>query len=267
MDMPSSTRGATFRSLRVRNFRLFFVGQLVSQVGNWLTSIALILLVLHLTGSGFAIGLLTACQFGPILVLGAWAGLVADRSNKRTLLLTTQSLQMCQSFALAALAFMPHPPVAGLYLTALAGGFLLAFDNPTRRAFVPEMVPEEQVQNAVSLNSALMTSARIFGPAMAGLLAVTVGFGWCFAIDGASYVAVLAALWMMRTSELCQPPRTVRARGQVRAGLRYVREVPDLWIPLAMMALVGTLTFNFSVVIPLFVERTLHGSDSTYTLL
>src|SRR3984957_20457255 len=129
----------TFHSLRIRNFRLFFAGQLISQIGTWLTTIAMTLLVLHLTNSGLAIGALVACQFGPVLLLGAWGGLVADRSDKRRLLLITQTLEMCQSFTLAALAFMHHPPLAAFYLTALAGGTMLAFDNPARRSFVAEM--------------------------------------------------------------------------------------------------------------------------------
>ncbi|HEY7138035.1 MAG TPA: MFS transporter [Acidimicrobiia bacterium] len=257
----------TFRSLRFRNFKLFFFGQLISQAGTWLTMIALTLLVLHRTGSGLAIGILTACQFAPILVLGAWGGLVADRSDKRRLLLVTQTLEMLQSFALAALAFMPHAPLVAFYGTALAGGVMLAFDNPARRAFVSEMVPPDEVQNAVTLNSALMTSSRVIGPALAGLLVVTTGFGWCFTIDAISYLAVIASLWMMRTSELHTPPVARRAKGMVREGLRYVRRVPDLWVPLVMMTVVGTLTFNFSVVIPLFVEHTLHGNDGSYTLL
>ena len=258
---------ATFESLEVRNFRLFFIGQLVSQVGTWLTTVALTLLVLHLTDRGVAIGALAACQFGPLLVLGAWAGVIADRSDKRRLLLVTQALEMIQSFALAGLAFMHHPPLPALYLTALAGGFMLAFDNPARRSFVPEMVPAERVQNAVTLNSALMTSSRIFGPALAGILAVTVGYGWCFTVDAVSYVAVLVALAMMRTEDLERSPVAARAKGQVRAGLRYVRAIPDLWVPLTMTAVIGTLTFNFAVVLPLFVERTLHGDDAGYTVL
>ena len=259
--------GATFRSFRTRNFRLFFSGQFISQVGNWLTMVAQVLLVLHLTHNGLAVGLLTACQFGPVLLIGAWAGLIADRSDKRKLLVIVQSLAMLQSFALATLAFMDHPPVGGIYLLAILGGFTTAFDNPARRAFVVEMVPEEDVNNAVSLNTAMMTSARIFGPALAGLLVTTVGYGWCFTVDGFSYLAVIAGLLMMRKSELRQPPVTVRAKGQVRAGLRYVRTVPDLWIPLTMMLIVGTLAYNFQVVMPLFVERTFHGDDTTFTLM
>jgi MFS family permease len=257
----------TFRSLDVRNFRLFFVGQLVSQIGTWLTTVAQVLLVLHLTNSGLAIGGLVACQFGPVLFLGAWAGLIADRHDKRRLLMLTQTLEMLQSGALAVLAFTPHPSLLGLYAIALAGGFMLAFDNPTRRSFVPEMVTPEKMQNAVTLNTAVMTSARIVGPAVAGLLVVTVGYGWCFTLDAFSYLAVLIALRMMRPSELLRSQVVGRAKGQVRAGLRYVRGVPDLFVPMIMLTIIGTLTFNFTVVIPLFVEHTLKGNDATYTLL
>lgn len=257
----------TFGSLKFRNFRLFFGGQLISQVGNWMTMIALTLLVLHLTDSGVAIGVLAACQFAPVLLIGPWAGLIADRSDKRKLLLIVQTCAMAQSFALAALASMHAPPLAALYGVALCGGVFTAFDNPARRSFVVEMVPETHVQNAVSLNSAMMTGSRIFGPALAGLLVTTVGFKWCFLSDALSYIAVLVVLYMMDTKALRPPPVAVRARGQVRAGLRYMRDVPELRISLIMMAVIGTLAFNFSIVFPLFVKRTLHGSDADFTLL
>ena len=257
----------TFRSLGVRNFRLFFTGQLISQIGNWLTLIAQTLLVLHLGGSGLAVGVLTASQFLPVLLLGAWAGLVADRSDKRKLLLVVQTLAMCQSFALAALAFSGDPPLWSIYALAFAGGCTLAFDNPTRRSFVVEMVPEDHVNNAVSLNTALMTSSRVVGPALAGLLITLVGYGWCFLVDGLSYVAVLVSLVLIQTSALRPAPVTPKGRRQVRAGLRYVRQVRELWVPLVMMAVVGTFTFNFQVVIPLFVDDSLHGDETLFTLL
>ena len=152
-------RGAaneTFRSLRIRNFRLFFGGQIVSQAGNWMTLITQTLLVLHLTHNGVAVGLMAAAQFLPVLLFGAWAGVVADRSDKRKLLIGIQTFAMVQSFALAAFAFMDQPPLTAFYLLAVAGGFATVFDNPARRSFVVEMVPEDYVQNAVSLNSALM---------------------------------------------------------------------------------------------------------------
>ena len=183
----------TFRSFSVRNFRLFFGGQLISQVGNWLTLVAQTLLVLKLTDSGYALGLLAAAQFGPVLLFGAYTGLVADRSDKRRLLMIVQAFAMVQSFGLAVLGFMAHPPLAAIYAVAAFSGIATAFDNPARRSFVVEMVPEENLNNAVSLNSALMTGSRVFGPALAGLLVTTVGFGWCFLLDAISYLPVILA--------------------------------------------------------------------------
>ena len=262
------THGSVTRSLRIRNFRLFFGGQLISQTGTWLTMVAQALFVLHLTdNSGVAVGLLTACQFLPVLVLGAWAGLVADRSNKRTLLLIAQSCAMLQSFAMAALIATGDPPLLAIYAVAALGGTITAFDSPARRSFVVEMVPDDHLQNAVSLNSALMTGSRIVGPALAGLLIVTAGYTWCFVIDGVSYIAVLVGLWRIRTSELRPAPITTPGKGQVREGLRYVRGEPDLFVPLVMMTIVGTFAMNFVVVMPLFVKQSLAGSDTNYTLV
>jgi MFS family permease len=257
----------TFRSLHVRNFRLFFTGQMVSQTGTWLTSVALTLLVLDMTGSGVAIGVLTACLFGPVLLLGAWAGSVADRSDKRLLLIRTQAGAMVQSLVLAAVVLGGHASLPVLYGLALVTGVLTAFDNPARRAFVVEMVPREMVPNAVSLNSAVMTGSRVLGPAAAGLLVVTVGYGWAFLIDGLSYVAVLWGLRLMDASKLHPSTPTPRGAGQVREGLRYVRSQPDLLVPLMMMAAIGTLAFNFSVTLPLLVTGPLGGGEGTFTLL
>jgi predicted MFS family arabinose efflux permease len=151
---------------------------------------------------------------------------------------------------------------------ALLGGFAVAFDNPARRAFVVEMVSsDDQVNNAVSLNSALMTLSRVIGPAVAGLLVTTVGFGWTFAFDGISYLAVILGLWLIDPAQLRRPPVAEKGQGQVREGIRYARSIPELWVPLIMTAVVGTLAFNFQTVLPLFAVRDLHGSDLTYTLL
>lgn len=257
----------TFLSLRNRNFRLYFIGQLISNSGNWLTNIALTLLILNLTNSGLDVGLLAACQYGPMLVFSAYAGAVADRVDKRRMLLVTQTLEMVQSMGLAALAFMHHPPIAGLYALALAGGTFLAFDNPLRRSFVSEMVPPDDLPNAVVLYSTIVNGSRIVGPALAGLLIVTVGYGWCFTVDAASYVAVLICLLLMRDRELHRAAHRVADEHAVRAGLRYVLSTPVLWISFAMLAFIGTLSYNFSVTLPIFVTRVLHGTDRTYTTL
>lgn len=257
----------TFSSLRTRNFRLFFVGQLVSNSGNWLTMVALTLLVLHRTNSGVAVGGLAACQFGPIFVLSAWAGLIADRMNKRHLLYVTQSAEMAQSFVLALLAFLPHVPLVLFFVVALAGGVLLAFDNPARRSFVNEMVSVHDVPNAVTLYSAMVNLSRIFGPTIAGALVVSVGYGWCFTVDAISYLVVLVALVMMRERELRPIEVAPKGKGQVRSGIRYVLHVPELRISYLVLVVVGVLSYNFQVVFPLFVEKGLHGSDTDYTLL
>lgn len=266
-DRLASATRETFASFRVRNFRLFFMGQGISQIGNWLTLIAQTLLVLDLTGDGVAVGLLVACQFAPVLILGAWAGLVADRSDKRRLLFIVQVGAMAQSFVLAGLAFMDEPPLAAIYVVAAFGGLCMAFDNPARRAFVVEMVPEDMVHNAVSLNSAMMTSSRVIGPALGGLLITTVGYGWAFALDGFSYIAVLVGLGLMRTEDLRPSTPAPRGKGQVREGLRYVRRTPVLFVPLVMMLFVGTLAFNFQVTLPLLVTRTFDRSKVAFTVL
>jgi MFS family permease len=267
VDRVSRIARKTFHSLGHRNFRLFFIGQTISNTGNWLTNVALTLLVLGITNSGVAVGILAACQYGPILLLSAWAGAIADRRDKRRLLLITQSLEMAQSTGLAILAFMPHPPMAALYGLALCGGVFLAFDSPPRRSFVTEMVPAEDIPNAVVLYSTIVNVSRIFGPALAGLLVGTLGYGWCFTLDAISYLAVLVCLIMMRPAELHRPPGKPRNRGGVREGLRYLRSVPVLWISFAMLAAIGTLAYNFSVTLPLFVTGALHRGNSVFTML
>jgi MFS family permease len=259
--------GRTFQSLKHRNFRLFFIGQTVSNTGNWLTNIALTLLVLKLTGSGLDVGLMAACQFGPLLVLTPLGGAIADRADKRRLLFMTQTLEMLQSFGLAALAFMHHPPLLGLYGLALAGGVFLALDNPLRRTLVNEMVPPKDVPNAVVLYSTIVNTSRLFGPALAGLLITTVGYGWAFTVDGLSYSAVLLCLYLMDAVELRREPPAPKTKGQVRAGLRYVRSTPNLWVSFAMLAAIGTLGYNFNVTLPLFVTDSLHRSGAVFTVL
>jgi MFS family permease len=244
-------------------------GQTVSQVGTWLQLIAQTLLVLHVTGNGFDVGLLAACQFGPILVFGAYAGLVADRSNKRRVLFVVQTVAMAQAFGLAALAFMHHPPLLALYAIALVGGTAMAFDQSVRRSFIVELVPQEYVPNAIGLNSALMTSSRVFGPALAGLTISLFGYGWCFVINGISFLATIAGLTLIRPDELRVPPVTPRGRAQVREGLHYVSTRPELWITLVMVGAVSMLAWTptFQVVMPLMVTDAFHRGEATFTVL
>jgi len=172
-----------------------------------------------------------------------------------------------QSVGLAILAFHPRPSLVALYGLAVFGGVLLAFDNPLRRSFVPEMVPKEDLANSVVLYGTIVSLSQVFGPALAGLIATTLGYGWCFAIDAASYLAVIAAVLMMRTGELFRPPPAPRTGRGVREGLRYVLSVPDLWISFAMFAAVGTFSFNLRVALALFVTRSLHATEVAYTAL
>ncbi len=257
----------TFQALAGRNFRLFFIGQLISNTGNQLTNLALILFALKLGHRGLAVGALAACQFGPLVVLSTWAGAVADRTDKRRALLLTQSLEMAQSGALALLAFLPHPSLGVLYALALAGGILLAFDNPLRRSFVPEMVSKDDLPNAVVLYSTNVALAQVAGPALAGVLVTTVGFGWCFTLDAATFLAVIGCLAAMRERELFRQPPSARTGREVREGFAYVASVPRLWIGFAMFGLVGLFTFNLRVALPLFVTRTLRGSAGAFAAI
>jgi MFS family permease len=257
----------TFQALGTRNFRLFFIGQLISNTGNQLTNVALILFVLKLGHSGLSVGGLAACQFGPLVALSAWAGAVADRTDKRRALFWTQSLEMAQSVALAVLAFLPHPSLVLLYAVALAGGVLLAFDNPLRRSFVPEMVSKDDLPNAVVLYSTIVALSQVLGPALAGALVTTVGFGWCFALDAATYLAVIACLGMMRARDLFRQPPGARTGREVREGLAYVASVPQLWISFAMFACIGLFSFNLRVALPLYVTRSLKGAEVAFALM
>jgi MFS family permease len=177
---------------------------------------------------------------------------------------------MLQSIGLAILAFRPSSPhgsLFALYALAVFGGILLAFDNPLRRSFVPEMVSKDDLPNAVVLYSTIVSVSQIFGPALAGLLATTLGFGWCFAVDAASYVPVIAAILMMREGELYRTPPAPRSPRAVREGLRYVLSVRDLWLSFAMFAVIGVFSFNFRVALPLLVTRSLHGTEVAFTAL
>ncbi|HWJ62625.1 MAG TPA: MFS transporter, partial [Acidimicrobiales bacterium] len=206
-------------------------------------------------------------QFGPMLLLGAWAGAVADRADKRKMLTILQAAAMAQSIALGIVVLSGAATVPAIYALAAVQGVITAFDNPVRRAFVVEMVTPEDLPNAVSLNSAVMTGSRVFGPAIAGVLVLTVGYGWPFIIDGFSYLAVIGSLLMMRSDELFRSPPMPHRKGQVREGLNYIRSEPNLLVPLIMMALIGTFAFNFQVTVPLLVEGPLSGGTGTFTLL
>ena len=259
--------GHTFDSLRIRNYRLYFAGQIVSVSGSWMQRVAQAWLVYHLSGSGLALGVVTGLQFLPVLVVGAWGGVLADRFDKRRLLLCTQTAMGLLALALGLLTISGLVQLWMVYLLALALGAVTASDNPARQAFVMEMVGRSHVMNAVSLNSAVFTLARIVGPAVAGLLINAVGTGWCFLVNALSFGGVLVALAAMRRQELLPWEPADRGRGGVLEGLRYAWSSLDLRVPLLLMAVVGTLALNFSVILPLVASQTFHGDAGTYGLL
>jgi MFS family permease len=257
----------SFSSLAVPNYRRYFAGQLVSLSGNWTQVVAEMWLILALTGSGLAVGVTSALQFLPLLLFGAWGGLLADRFPKRSLLIVTQSLLALPALALWALTSAGVVTPWMVFALVFVRGTITAADFPTRQSFAIEMVGSERVVNAVSLNSVLIHSARILGPATAGILIATVGVGTCFLVNALSFAAMIAALGAMDPGQLRAAPLAARGAGAVRAGLRYVRSTPALAIPLAMMALVGTLGYNFQVVLPLLARFSFDGGAAAYTTL
>jgi MFS family permease len=257
----------TFGSIRrSRNFRLFFIGQAISVTGTWMQMVAAAWLVLQLTHSGVALGIDTALSFGPILFLGAFGGALADRHDKRTILLGTQAAFGTLALALWALVASGVVELWMVYTLSFLQGVVTAIDQPTRQSFFAEMVEPADLPNAVTLNGAVMTGTRIVGPALAGALIAGLGMQWCFLINGISYVAVIGALLAMRVGEL-RPNRATREGGAIREGLRYVWSTGELRRPLLLMSVLYLFSFNYSVLIPLFAERTFDGNAGTLGLL
>ncbi|UQA93585.1 MFS transporter [Streptomyces halobius] len=264
---PTATlRKGMFSSLRIRNYRLFATGQVVSNTGTWMQRIAQDWLVLSLTGSSGAVGITTALQFLPLLLFGLYGGVIADRFPKRKLLLITQSAMGLTGLALAVLTLSGHVQVWHVYLMAFALGLVTVLDNPSRQAFVVEMVGPDDLRNAVSLNSANFQSARLVGPAVAGVLITAFGSGWAFLLNGLSFLAPVAGLLMMRTAELHKVDRAPRSKGQLREGLRYVSRRPDLIWPIVLIGFIGTFGFNFPIWLTAFVSQVFHADAGTYAL-
>lgn len=255
---------ATFAALSIPNYRRYASGQSISMVGTWMQITAQSWLVLTLTHSAVALGLVIALQTLPVLLLGAYGGVIADRVAKRRLMIVLQSLMGIQALVLGILTLTGVVQLWEIAALAVVLGLNNTFENPARQAFVLEMVGAKDLRNAVSLNSVLANVARAVGPAVAGVLIVAVGVGGCFLLNAASFVAVVISLLTMNRSQL-QPSRpAARAKGQLREGLRYVAAVPELAIPLLMMTLVGTLAYEFQVVLPVVAQQTFHGGAEAY---
>lgn len=257
----------TFRSMSVRNYRLYFAGQLISTTGTWMQSIAQAWLVLQITGSGVALGLTVALQFLPVLLVGAWGGLVADRVNKRRLLVGTQAAAGVLALVLGTVTALGVVQLWMIYVLALGLGAVNALDNPARRAFVVEMVGAEHVSNAVSLSSAMFMAARVIGPAISGLVIAGFGVSWCFFANGVSYSAAVIAFLAMRENEFFSVEPVPKRKGQLREGLRYAWSTPALRLVLVLTAVIGTLAFNFQVVLPLLAKQTFSGGADTLGVL
>lgn len=264
MTSPTDLARRTFAAFSVHNFRLYFGGQVVSVSGAWMQRVAQSWLVLELTGSGAAVGALTAVQFLPILLFAPRGGLVADRMDKRRLLYVTQSLASLIALTLGVLVLTDVVELWMVFALALALGLVGSVDNPTRHSFVMEMVGRSRLANAVALNSVLVNSARVVGPAVGGLLIVTVGIGWCFVINSASYLVFITAISMMRTNDIDRAEPEVKQRGQLRDALRYVSHHPVLRSTLVMSAVIGLFAYEFEVVLPLLARFTFGGDADTF---
>ena len=260
----------TFISLHQRNFRLYFFGQLVSASGTWVNFTASTWLVYHLSNSGVALGWNTALLFLPVLLLGVWGGVLADRGDRRRILIATQSAFAAVSIALFILVGTGAVHLWMVYALSFLNGTVTAFDNPTRQSFYAEMVGEDSVTNAVSLNSAAFTGARMIGPAIAVALIwalrprILAGLGLCFLVDGISYLAVIFALTKMNIADMHQFRRGARSPGQLKAGLQYVWRTDELRRPLMVMLVIFTMSFNFGILLPLLAKRTFHGGFGTF---
>lgn len=254
-------------SLYQRNYRLFFFGQLISVVGTWMESVAQSYLVLDLTHSGTDLGLTMAARFGPMLLFGMFGGLIADRLDKRRVLYVTQTLNGLLAGVYSVLIATGSIHMWIVYLLSVTLGFVNVFDSPVRQAFISELVTSDNLPNAVTLNSVAMNLARVFGGALGGAIAGLLGLALCFALNAVSFVAVLASLAMMRAGELYPARRVSRERGQVMQGLRYVGTTRALLVPMVMIAVIGTLAWEFQVTMPLMASNVFHRGPEGYGLM
>ena len=258
----------TFSSFRVRNYRLYYIGQVISTSGTFMQSVAQAWLVLKISNSGTALGIVSALQYIPILLFGTLGGVAADRFSKRTVLYFTQSAAGILALILGALVAINQVTLWMVFILAFCLGWVNVFDNPARQSFVIEMVGEGDLRNAVTLYSGLVNLSRVIGPAIAAGLIVLIGLAPCFILNGISYAAVVITLAMMRTEELqVTPPPPPGSKGQIMEGVRYVLSMPLLRNTLLMMALVGTFTFEFQVSLPLIAQYAFKGDASSYAFL
>jgi MFS family permease len=260
-----------FASLRAyRNYRLYFVGQIVSYSGTFVQDTALPWLVLQQTHSPFDVGLLVFCRYGPFMVGGLYGGVIADRFDNRRILMATQAWNMAIATALAVVAFAGTPSLWPIYLLAACTGVALVFDNPSKHALIYQLVDRKALQNAISLNISMQNSAKVVGPAIGGVLVAAVGSGWCFAVNATSFLGVLAALALMRRAELYPLERGERQGGlrALREGIAYARATPTLRVILPVSIVLGLFGFSaMRTLLSVLADITLHSGPRTFGLL
>jgi MFS family permease len=256
-----------FSSLSTRNFRIYLIGQIISNTGTWMQSIAMSWLVIRVTGSGVDLGLVSAASFLPVLLFGTFAGVVVDRFSRRSILLVTQSLFLLQALGFFFLTYDGSIRLWMIFALSLFFGAVNTIDPTARQSFVEQLAGRERLQNAVSLNSVTFNASRAVGPAIAGILILTVGLSYAFLVNAISFLAVIIALVALRKSEMFPFQAHVRTKGQVRQGLTYVRQNSVLAVTLVGVFVVGTLAYNFNVTLPLLAKFTFHGNAGTLSLL
>ncbi|MHB8240487.1 MAG: MFS transporter [Solirubrobacteraceae bacterium] len=254
----------TFAALAIPNYRRYMAGQSVSLIGTWMQMAAQSWLVVSITHSSTMLGLIVALQTLPVLLLGPYGGVIADRVDKRRLMVILQSAMGAQALALGLLTVTGLVQLWEIGLLAALLGLNNAFENPARQAFMLEMVGPESLRNAVSLNSVLVNVARVIGPAVAGVLIATTGEGICFLVNAATFLAVVASLATLDRTAISPSPPSGREPGQLREGLRYVKSNPQLGVPLAMMALAGCLAYEFQVTLPVMASQGLHAGATGF---
>lgn len=259
----------TFASLKYFNYRLWFAGALVANIGTWMQRVAQDWLVLTVLSddSGVAVGITTALQFAPVLALSAWAGLLADRVDRRKLLIATQLAQGVLAAGLGVLVLGGHAQLWHVYVFAGLLGCVSAIDGPARQTFVADMVPAERLPNAVGLNSASFNAARMIGPGVAGLAIAMVGVGWVFLINAVTFAATILALTEMRTRELQPVPHATRGRGQIREGIQYVRQRSDILVIMVVVGVVSTFGLNFQLTSAMMARTEFHKGPEEYGIL
>ncbi|MBP6884874.1 MAG: MFS transporter [Candidatus Pacebacteria bacterium] len=242
-------------------------GQAISTTGTWMQNIGLSWLVLKMTNSGTSLGIVVALQFLPMLVLGPWGGVIVDRFPKRKILYLTQTLSGIFALILAILVFTETAELWMVYVLALLLGLVNTVDNPTRQTFIPEMVGEKHLMNAISINSIQVNLTRVIGPTVAAIIIASFGLAACFFFNAISFIAVIVALTMIRKDELRTAPRAKKIRGQLKEGWHYVRSKPAILYPLIMVALIGTFAYEFTVSLPLLAQFTFGGDATTFATL